>query len=42
MMVFLLSLTPCNPITAVLLPPFHLNGVELPALSQAATDSAKT
>lgn len=37
MIVSLLSLTEFRPITAVCLPPFHLNGVVLCVLSQAAT-----
>ena len=42
MIVSLFSLTEFSPITAVCLPPFHLNGVVLCAFSQAATASAKT
>jgi hypothetical protein len=40
--VYLSGLTEFKPTTEVLVPVFHLNGVVLSALSQAATASAKT
>ncbi len=42
MIVYLSSFTELNPITEVLVPVFHLNGVVLGAFSQAATASANT